>query len=149
MKKSTILTAAFILSIIVSISCSEGLSSVIQTSIYQVPGCKKNSLFKTGTTYIDSCFTYSFTEKLIIDFCVGGNCCPDSHRYSITSKVLSDSIIISVIDTAQNKCKCICNYIIHGEFESLQKDEYFVKCILNEHPVYLKIVKRKNTGRSW
>jgi hypothetical protein len=146
MKKRIIFSLIFYVGIIISFSCDNELSSKVQTSIYQVPGCKSNSLFKTGIDNRDSCFTYSYTEKLTVDFCVDGNCCPDSNRYSISSKILRDSITITVADTAQNLCRCICNYIIHGEFESLPKDEYFIKCILkkegNQEITYAQTVKR-------
>jgi hypothetical protein len=40
----------------------------------------------------------------------------------------------------------MCNYIIHGEFELLQNDKYFVKCMLtnkeNQTILYNQTVKR-------
>jgi len=111
-----------------------------------VPGCKSNQLLKSGDTFGDSYFTYSFTDKLIVDFCVSGNCCPDENRFRTSSNILGDSIIVTVADTAQNLCKYICNYIIHGEFEQLPKDRYFIKCILadeeNKQIICTEKVKR-------
>ena len=118
--KNYIRTFVFIISgILIFNSCGEETSPEIKTMLYQIPGCKGNSLSKSMNAQIDSCFHYSFTETLEIEFCVSGNCCPDENRFVTTSKILNDSITIAITDTAENLCRCICNYIIHGEFESL------------------------------
>ncbi len=142
--KNYIRTFVFIISgILIFNSCGEETSPEIQTVLYQIPGCKGNSLSKSFNAQIDSCFHYSFKEKLEIEFCVSGNCCPDENRFVTTSKILNDSITIAIKDTAENLCRCICNYIIHGEFESLPLDQYKVKCTDGEGKVlYNEIVKR-------
>lgn len=127
-------------------SCGEETSPEVKTVLYQIPGCKGNSLSKSFNAQLDSCFHYSFAEKLEIEFCVSGNCCPDENRFVTTSKIVNDSIIIAVRDTAQHLCRCICNYIIHGEFESLPLNKYIVKCIMNTENkndvLYLMEVKK-------
>lgn len=114
---------------IIFVSCEE--SSVIFDSkikIYQIPGCQP-AISKFSNSLIDSCFNYTFFDKLKIDFCVSGNCCPDENRFLINYKIYKDTITITLTDTAANLCRCICNYIIHGEFESLPYDGYIIKCI--------------------
>ncbi|MGK9368578.1 hypothetical protein ACSSWA_06735 [Melioribacter sp. Ez-97] len=111
----------------------------------QLPGCQTlvyNNLEKAGA---DSCFNYSFFEKLVVEFCVSGNCCPDSNHFAVESKALGDTITISVRDTAANLCRCNCNYIILTEFQNLTGDNYFVKCTDKEsgRVLYLKEVKRR------
>lgn len=118
---------------IIFVSCKESsVSSESKVKIYQVPGCQHEIINILNKSIIDSCFNYTFFDKLEIDFCVKGNCCPDANRFLIRSNIFKDTITISVTDTAANLCKCICNYIIHGEFESLPFDSYFVKCIQKE-----------------
>lgn len=127
-------------------SCETELSPETKISLYQVGGCQSNAGSSLQKNYSDSCFSYSFFDKLSIDFCVTGNCCPEKNRFLITSTVVNDSIFIAVADTADELCDCICNYIIHGEFESLPLDKYFVKCFSNDevpqHILYTEIVKR-------
>ena len=146
MKKRIITSIIISFCIILSYSCDDEFTSNVQTSIYQLPGCKSNSMFKSNETFGDSCFTYSFSDKLVIDFCVNGNCCPDSNRFYTTSDIFRDSISITIADTAQNLCRCMCNYIIHGEFESLPYDKYFVKCSIgkngNQQLLYEQTVDR-------
>ncbi|MGK9475241.1 hypothetical protein [Melioribacter sp. OK-6-Me] len=114
----------------------------------QLDGCQtllyQNSLDKS-TAAKDSCFNYSFNENLVVEFCVRGNCCPDSNRFAVDGKVVGDTINIAVKDTAANLCRCICNYIILAEFQNLTGDEYFVKCIEKDSGkiLYLREVKRR------
>jgi len=126
-------------------SCSdESITPVKQTVLKQIAGCNKLSLNKSGSA--NSCFSYSFKDNLILDFCVSGNCCPDKDRYILTSGIVGDSIFITIKDTAQNLCRCNCNYIIHSEFFSLPRSNYIVKCIRKELPedqvIYLEQVNR-------
>jgi hypothetical protein len=76
----------------------------------------------------DSVFSYSFYSNLIIDFSVNANCCPDSNRFSVTHIISSDTIHITVADTAANLCRCICPYMIQAEFTDLSNDSYVVVC---------------------
>ncbi len=113
----------------------------------QLAGCQtlvyQNNLDKSTTK--DSCFNYSFTENLEVEFCVKGNCCPDSNRFAVDGKVVGDTIYIAVKDTAANLCRCICNYIILTEFQNLSGDEYYIKCLEKDSGkiLYLKEVKRR------
>lgn len=147
MKRYLLMTAVAVC-IIILISCDEEFSPSDQVFIYQVPGCKSTSIFKIGSENRDSCFTYSFTENLVLDFCVNGNCCPDSNRFKTSSSTHSDSIIITIADTAQNLCRCNCSYTIRAEFKSLTRDEYFVTCILQnnelQETIYSQVVKKVN-----
>jgi hypothetical protein len=108
--------------------------------------CLSNGLSKSSG--LDSVFTYSFTQNLIIDFSVNANCCPDSNRFNISNTVGIDTIIVSVADTARSLCSCICLYMIHVEFGNLPNDHYVVRCkIGNSHgyddPTHLVNVYRK------
>ena len=93
--------------------------------LVQMGGCQAGNPSKSSTT--DSCFTYTFNEQLIIDFCVTGNCCPDTNRFEMNYTAEDGIIAISVADTAENLCRCICPYIIHAEFSDLPENEYTVK----------------------
>ena len=116
----------------------------IKTTAYQIAGCQGTRLSKTAE--IDSCFSYSFNENLILDFCAAGNCCPDKNRFLIDSKFIRDTIAITIVDTAHNLCRCNCNYIIHTEFQNLSINKYVVKCVEEESfqktLLYLKEVRR-------
>lgn len=134
----------FITLLLIILKCEGTLTESGKTgNLYQITGCK-NYLQKT--TVVDSCFNYSFNETLKIDFCVSGNCCPDSNRFLFTTKIYSDSIIITYADTAANLCRCICNYYIHAEFENLFNESYIVKCIridsLTSTTTYLQRIRR-------
>ena len=56
-------------------------------------------------TGLDSIFTYSFTDKLLVDFSVWANCCPDSNRFTVAYAMAADTIVISVADTARSLCR--------------------------------------------
>ncbi len=95
-------------------------------SSHQISGCNKSGLRKTDNT--DSCFAYSFNDTLKLDFCVTGNCCPDSQRFLTDYKINSDTILVSVLDTAAHLCRCFCNYTIHVELSNLSKAKYLFLC---------------------
>jgi hypothetical protein len=104
-------------------------------------GLAKRSLF-------DSVFVYSFTDTLIIDFSVEANCCPDSNRFEVSWSTVSDTINVSVADTAQNLCRCDCPYLIHAAFANLPNDHYVVRCTIDNYsgvhnPIHLVDVYRK------
>lgn len=102
----------------------------------------------TKGTGLDSLFTYSFTDKLLVDFSVWANCCPDSNRFAVTYAMSADTIVISVADTARSLCRCICIYMIHTEFTGLQRDRYVVRCRIGngqsyDDPIHLVQVFRQ------
>jgi hypothetical protein len=94
----------------------------------------------------DSSFEYSFQNDLLIDFIASGNCCPDSDRFIVSSDILSDTIYITVEDTAAHLCRCMCNYHIYSKFSNLQENHYTVLCTLqgSDAFLYLKDVYRRN-----
>jgi hypothetical protein len=97
--------------------------------IFSFYSCSENNVTETENTQITfSCFAYSFNDALKIDFCVVGNCCPDSQRFISDYNISSDTIFVSVADTAANLCYCICNYTIHVELLGLTKDKYLFVC---------------------
>jgi hypothetical protein len=111
----------------------------ITTSFKQQPGCigsGADQLFKM------SCFDYSFQTNLNVDFCLPGNCCPDSNRYALTINVIDDTIQCAVVDTAANLCRCMCNYVLHTEITGLAKDKYVFHCQMADSVYYSEIVKR-------
>jgi hypothetical protein len=130
---------------IITINCKDELVQTnYKADIYQVKGCKGSALGKFGSA--DSCFKYSFSEKLILEFCVTGNCCPDSNRFELKSSIDKDTISIEIKDIAPNLCRCMCKYYIHAEFEFLSYNNYSVKCMMEENEIkkilYLTDVKR-------
>ena len=109
------------------LSCSdknvtETVDADVVFSSNQISGCNSSGLLKT--TNEDSCFSYSFHDTLKIDFCVLGNCCPNSQRFESDYQIDSDTIFISVVDTASDLCDCICNYTMHAELSGLTKEKY-------------------------
>ena len=109
--------------------------------MYQVPGCQRNLFKKTSS--VDTCFSYSFTDSLKIDFCVSANCCPDRERFSLNYKIETDTIFIAAKDTAADLCDCICPYIIHAEFSNLPLGRYIVCCNYNNKLIYERVVKKQ------
>ncbi len=126
-------------------SCSENsptktTDDTIKFLAHQIPGC--NSLNLSRNTPTDSsCFSYSFNDTLKIDFCVPGNCCPDSNRFVTNYDIKSDTIFVSVADTAENLCNCICTYIIHLELIGLPGERYLFYCDY-ENLIYREIVSK-------
>ena len=96
--KISVLTLV-LFSVFVVNSCSdEGPTNTQETQVefssYQIPGCNYPSpLGKISLQ--DSCFSYSFNDTLKIDFCVLGNCCPDSNRFVTDYKIYSKDELIS------------------------------------------------------
>lgn len=119
---------SFLFGVLFLYSCAatEPIGNHNNSSSYQIPGCNNSSLPKTALN--DSCFAYSFNDTLNIDFCVIGNCCPDSNRFVIDYEIKSDTIFVSVADTAANLCRCICSYTIHLRLDDLPKERYLFYC---------------------
>jgi hypothetical protein len=95
------------------------------SSGYQVPG-PASQVDKD----VDSCFSYEFPYffPLKVDFCATGNCCPDSNRFSFNFRVTSDSVIVTIADTAAQKCFCTSTYVLHVEFRYLPNETYWFVC---------------------
>lgn len=98
--------------------------------LYQANGCQSGELSKAAVG--DSCFSYQFDADLILDFRVSANCCPDSNRFVLSTDIRSDTIAITVQDTAANLCLCICNYIVHAEFYDMPEDMYHVNIVAGD-----------------
>lgn len=103
-------------------------------NIYQFGKC--NSYYFAKVSSDSLCFKYRFENSLIIDFCVNGNCCPDSNRFVFNYKIKENQIDIFVDDIAPNLCKCICNYTIHADILGLSNTKYFVKCYIKDNGEY-------------
>jgi len=104
--------------------------------LYQANGCQSGELSKAAVG--DSCFSYQFDADLIIDFRVSANCCPDSNRFVLSTDIRSDTIAISVQDTAANLCLCTCNYIVHAEFYDMPEDMYYVNVLAGDGQLLYK-----------
>jgi hypothetical protein len=128
------------------ISCSDApptkTSQEINYFSYQIPGCNHSASLQKDTV-IDSCFQYSFIDTLKVEFCVPGNCCPDSNRFITDYNLSSDTIYVTVVDTAAHMCHCICNYVIHLELAGLSYDRYIFYCEY-EDLVYNELIIRSN-----
>ena len=112
-------------------NCSEEnvtqtIEKEISFSSYHISGCNSTGLKKIIQN--GECFDYSFDDTLKIDFCVSGNCCPDSQRFVTNYSINSDTILVSVADTAANLCWCNCNYTIHLELSNLLEERYLFVC---------------------
>ena len=124
MKQFSFIIMFFFISIFLLIGCDQSVEPAKdKNSIIQIPGCDSTRLGKTLIPD-DSCFSYQFYESLIVDFCVSGNCCPDSNRFSTNHTITNDTIIVAVADTAGQLCRCVCTYILHGEFHDLPGNNY-------------------------
>jgi hypothetical protein len=108
-------------------SCSENsptktIDNTILFRANQIPGCNSASIDS-------SCFSYTFNDTLKIDFCLPGNCCPDSNRFVTNYSIKSDTLFVTVVDTAANLCNCICTYINHIEITGLPNNSYLFYCV--------------------
>lgn len=144
-KNNKFLALTFIVAVIF-ISCHDSaLQPETTAKIYQAGKCNGTALFKSAQD--DSCFVYSFSNVLTIDFCVNGNCCPDSNRFTSSYTLNNNEITIKVKDTALNLCRCTCRYTIHSEFNDLKLESYRVICISETNDenkvLYSKLVQRK------
>jgi hypothetical protein len=128
--------------LIYSCSNSDVTKPVSETEFtaYQISGCNKQSHFGKITD-LDSCFNYTFDDSLKIDFCVVGNCCPDSNRFVTDYQISTDTIYVTVADTAENLCKCMCNYIVHLELSGLEKNEYLFYCDFDSLQFYRENIR--------
>ena len=122
---------AIILLPLFSFACKSSTEPTMSTMLaHQVGGC--NSVLAKGTSG-DSCFSYQFKEVFVADFCVLGNCCPDSNRFSFRHSVSQDTIIVTVSDTAAQSCRCMCSYLVHIELYDLTRNEYLLLCVREDY----------------
>lgn len=119
----------FLFMVLLQYSCTtEPSENQKNFTSYQIPGCNNQNFGLSKAANNDSCFVYNFNDTLKIDFCVMGNCCPDSERFATTYEIKLDTIFVSVSDIAPDECDCICNYTIHLEFTDLQREKYLFYC---------------------
>ncbi len=130
--------------LLILVGCDEkSTESETFVKIFQLGKCISYNFAKVSSDSL--CFNYRFENSLRIDFCVKGNCCPDSNRFVFDYKIKENQIDIFVDDIAPNLCKCICTYTIHADILGLSNSKYFVKCytksdgeykVLHEREVY-------------
>ena len=136
MKKT--LRAIFFLHLL-NINCTESSTNSdspekkVETISFQIPGCRAPGLIKAKGIEEYPCFKYNFTDTLRIEFCVSGNCCPDSFRFASEINIISDTIFVSVVDTAENLCYCDCLYKMHLEITGLPENKYLFYCDFESH----------------
>lgn len=115
--------------------------------LYQVPGCGAGL---SKATPNDSCFSYQFEKTLCVDFCLTGNCCPDSNRFALAYEIKNDTLAVTVADTAAVLCRCVCTYTIRFELDNLPLDRYVFYCTRNDYDSrlvhYCEVVQRKRGG---
>ena len=122
----TIRPSLFVLALIpIALGCSDKSTGPDASTglIIEIPGCRQTYPNKIVPS-VDSCFSYQFHDQLTVDFCIQGNCCPDSDRFSIDHAIKMDTITVTVADTAANLCRCLCRHWIHSEFSGLALDSY-------------------------
>ncbi|MFB0515086.1 MAG: hypothetical protein ACETWG_00595 [Candidatus Neomarinimicrobiota bacterium] len=138
-----ILTASLLTAILLTLpACEESTEPEPwsgEVLLHEVDGCQAQWLGKSAL--IDS-FSYQFETDLVLDFFVESNCCPDTNRFDLFSNITEDTIAITVVDTAQHLCDCICPYLIHAEVTDLPRDEYIVKVVYYGEVIYLEAVQR-------
>ncbi len=127
--------------------CSKSVSPEDdQTRIVQIPGCKSGQLGKSSQS-TDSCFTYQFHDALVVYFCATANCCPDTDRFLIRHQTRSDTILVTIADTAAHLCRCSCTYMLHAEFHNLPGDHYVFVCQREDYSsrlvLYSELVHRQ------
>lgn len=95
----------------------------------------------------DSLFFYTFSDNLVLNFQVAANCCPDTNRFSVAAVAGTDTINVTVGDTAGGVCRCMCYYMIHVVYNNLPGDHYVVRFTLCgssgcDDPAYIERVVR-------
>ena len=69
------------------VSCVEKITeNEPVVKIYQDGKCRNYGLNKINNDSL--CFDYKFDKSLSINFCVKGNCCPDSNRFIFNYKLI-------------------------------------------------------------
>lgn len=128
MKKIFLIASIFVVLLIFWNCNDKSVNNDSETSASYKQGKCGESFLKGNASGTDSVFSYSFDSKLVIDFSVNANCCPDSGRFSVTHLFASDTLTIVVADTAIKGCHCICPYMIEAEFGDLSDNSYLVIC---------------------
>jgi hypothetical protein len=105
---------------------------------YQVPGCASH--LGEGE---DSCFSYEFHDTLVVEFCATANCCPDSNRFSFNHRISSDSIIVTIADTAPQNCFCTCTYVLHVELSLLPENSYLFVCERRDYSSHILLYAQR------
>jgi hypothetical protein len=112
------------------LACNQDVTEVITLSTpsfsFNTSKCGGTNL--QTTSILDSGLIYTFDDTLSIDFGVTANCCPDSGRFLVFNSPGNDTLLITVVDTAEYACRCLCPYTIHAEYVGLTKDSYVVRC---------------------
>ncbi len=130
-----------------SLSCLRSTTDPGPSNTFTARSSKCLSQLSPRVNVLDSLFSYSFTDSLVLDFSVTTNCCPDSNRFTISQVTGTDTIVVTVTDTAENGCHCVCPYMIHARFDNLPHDRYIVRCRICDEgncddPLYLVEVVR-------
>ena len=109
--------------------------SASPVSVIQVPGCIGGApaIEAAGRVAADTCFDYRFGETLIVEFCARANCCPDSNRFSVRHRISSDTIYVTLADTAAPLCRCACSYRLVMAFEDLPGRSYLFFCTREDY----------------
>ena len=107
---------------------------------YQIPGCIQELPINRHTD--TTCFNYLFGETLKVDLCLPANCCPDSGRFEYSYLITGDTLKVTVIDIAENLCRCTCDYMVHSDISYLEHDEYIFKCIYYDSVYYQQTIVR-------
>ena len=97
--------------------------------LFQAQGCLPQSTVKAAAP---ACFSYWFDDVLLVEFCTEGNCCPNSNRFRFSSEIRTDTIFVTVADTAANLCRCTCTYMLHAGFRDLEFDSYVFICMKDD-----------------
>lgn len=125
----------FLFSLFFIYSCSNSTSpnSNLNSSFKQIPGCNNQMLFKT---FADSNFTYTFDTYADISFSLPANCCPENNRFDQITLLNDNTITITVIDTAAQLCRCICNYELNIKVMELIENHYTFICVYGDSIIY-------------
>ena len=126
-----------------SIDPFENQAESVDLTAYQIPGCAGPASFFRNDISENDCFSYSFKDTLKIELCVSANCCPDSHRFMYDSNIDNNVISFTVVDTAADLCRCICDYRIHADFAGLMNDEYIFNCIYGDTLLFSEVIVKK------
>ena len=133
MKASGFILSFLIASVFLFNNCDQSTDpGSKQDFVKQVGGCGGSASLDKVSLLTDSCFTYNFDESLITEFCVNGNCCPDTNRFAAEYDITNSTIDVYVEDIAPNLCLCICNYTMHAEFNDLTQNNYLFQVFFRE-----------------
>lgn len=125
----------FLFSLFLIYSCSNSTSpnSNLNLSFKQIPGCNNTLLSKT---LADSSFKYTFDTYADISFSLLANCCPENNRFDQITLLNDNTITITVIDTAAQLCRCICNYELNIKVRELTENLYTFICLYGDSILY-------------